>query len=80
MFDNVEAARNFVGRGDEPQKIADQMAPAWLAFVRTGNPNGSALPHWLVYEPDSRATTIFNLESQIESGPLSSVREIMQEG
>ncbi len=80
VFDNVETARNFVGRGDEPQKIADQMAPAWLAFARTGDPNGSALAHWPAYEPGSRATMIFDLESRVESDPLSSIRKIMQQG
>ena len=28
VFDNVEAARSFVGRGDEPRKMAELMAPA----------------------------------------------------
>ena len=34
VFDNVERARDFVGRGDEPQVLADQMSEAWLAFAR----------------------------------------------
>ena len=29
VFDNVERARNFVGRGDEPQRVADTMSSAW---------------------------------------------------
>ena len=42
VFDNVEKARNFVGRGDEPQAVADQMSSAWLAFARTGEPGWPA--------------------------------------
>jgi para-nitrobenzyl esterase len=78
VFDNVEAARNFVGRGEAPQRMADQMAPAWLAFARTGDPNTPALPHWPAYDPASRATMIFDLESRVETDPLSEVRRIMQ--
>jgi len=78
VFDNVEAARNFVGRGEAPQRMADQMAPAWLAFARSGDPNNPALPHWPAYDAASRATMIFDLESRIETDPLSEVRRIMQ--
>ena len=78
VFDNVEAARNFVGRGEAPQRMAEQMAPAWLAFARTGDPNTPALPHWPAYDATSRATMIFDLESRVETDPLSEVRRIMQ--
>jgi para-nitrobenzyl esterase len=78
VFDNVEKARNFVGRGEAPQRMADQMAPAWLAFARSGDPNTPALPHWPAYDAASRATMVFDLESRIETDPLSEVRRIMQ--
>ncbi|MFI4935940.1 MAG: carboxylesterase/lipase family protein, partial [Caulobacterales bacterium] len=45
VFDNVEAARSFMGR-DDPQTLADQMSEAWLAFARSGNPATPALPAW----------------------------------
>jgi para-nitrobenzyl esterase len=78
VFDNVEAARNFVGRGDDPQTLADQMAPSWLAFARTGNPNTPGLPDWPAYDAESRATMIFDLASQIDTDPLAEVRRILQ--
>ena len=78
VFDNVETARNFVGRGEAPQRMAEQMAPAWLAFARTGDPASPALPHWPAYEAATRATMIFDLESRVESDPLAEVRRIMQ--
>ena len=78
MFDNVETARNFVGRGDDPQTLADQMAPAWLAFAATGNPNTGAIPSWPAYDATSRATMIFDLESRIENDPMAEVRKILQ--
>jgi para-nitrobenzyl esterase len=78
VFDNVEAARNFVGRGEVPQRMAEQMAPAWLAFARTGDPNIPALPHWPPYDAQTRATMIFDLESRVENDPLPEIRKIMQ--
>ena len=72
VFDNVEKARNFVGRGDEPQVVADQMSAAWLAFARTGDPG------WPAYNADSRATMQFNLESHVVNDPLPGVRTVLE--
>jgi len=71
VFDNVEKARNFVGRGDEPQRLADQMSSAWLAFARTGDPG------WPAYDARGRATKIFDLESRVERDPLSEIRKVL---
>jgi para-nitrobenzyl esterase len=54
------------------------MAPAWLAFAHTGDPNTAALPRWPAYDAASRATMIFDLESRVENDPLAEVRRIMQ--
>jgi para-nitrobenzyl esterase len=78
VFDNVEAARSFVGRGEAPQSLAEQMAPAWLAFARTGDPNAGGNPHWPAYDADRRSTMIFDLESRVEGDPWSQLRRIMQ--
>ncbi|HEX5264358.1 MAG TPA: carboxylesterase family protein, partial [Phenylobacterium sp.] len=72
VFDNVEKARNFVGRGDEPQAVADQMSAAWLAFARTGDPG------WPAYDATTRTTKLFNVESRIVNDPLSEVRKVLQ--
>ena len=77
VFDTVESARNFVGRGDEPQTLADQMSAAWLAFARTGNPNAEGLPQWAPYKPESRATMIFNVESRVVNDPDPEVRKAL---
>jgi para-nitrobenzyl esterase len=78
VFDNVEAARNFVGRGDDPQTVADQMSQAWLAFARTGDPNTGVNVAWPSYGQKARATMIFDLKSRVETDPLAGVREILQ--
>jgi para-nitrobenzyl esterase len=80
VFDNVESARDFVGRhnGDEPQRVSDQMSEAWLAFARTGNPATAALPDWPAYDAKRRGTMIFDLESKVVDDPWSEVRRILQ--
>jgi len=74
MFDNVETARNFVGAGDEPQILADQMSEAWLAFARSGEPATAALPDWPAYDNGRRATMVFNLESRLAEDPYPAMR------
>jgi para-nitrobenzyl esterase len=79
VFDNVETARNFVGNGDDPQTLAEQMSEAWLAFARTGNPATAALPDWPAYEAGRRATMVFNLESRVVEDPYAGMRKAMHE-
>jgi para-nitrobenzyl esterase len=71
VFDNVEKARNFVGRGEGPEELARQMSAAWLAFARTGDPG------WPAYDAGSRATKIFDLESRVENDPFAEVRKVL---
>jgi para-nitrobenzyl esterase len=77
VFNNVETARAFVGPGKAPQKLADQMQAAWIAFAKTGNPNAAGLPAWPEYDRSRRATMIFNLDSRIEDDPWSRVRSVL---
>jgi para-nitrobenzyl esterase len=77
VFDTVEAARNFVGRGDEPQIVSDQMSAAWLSFARTGDPNVAGAPAWPAYDAKTRATMVFDLESRVEGDPYAEVRRVM---
>jgi para-nitrobenzyl esterase len=74
MFNNVEAARVFTGPGDAPQKLADKMQAAWLAFAKTGNPNCPALPDWPRYDTTRRATMIFDNVCRAADDPLRDVR------
>jgi para-nitrobenzyl esterase len=77
VFDNVDKARSFMGRGDA-QAVAEQMSEAWLAFARTGDPNTPALPDWPAYDAARRATMVFNLESRVVEDPFPAVRAVVQ--
>jgi para-nitrobenzyl esterase len=57
----------MVGTGPEPQRMADVMSSARIAFARSGNPAVAALP-WPAWRPDTRATMVFDLESKVVAG------------
>jgi para-nitrobenzyl esterase len=67
VFDNVAKSASMVGTDPEPQRVADWMSSAWLAFARTGNPATPEL-HWPAWQPDSRATMVFDNESRVVNG------------
>lgn len=77
VFNNIENSRSMVGPGPEPQRVADQMSAAWVAFARSGNPNTEGLPEWRPYNNKSRATMIFNLNSRLQNDPYSEIRKIL---
>jgi para-nitrobenzyl esterase len=66
VFDNVAKSEAMVGTGDEPQRLADQMASAWIAFARTGTPNTNALPQWPPFTMIDRATMVFDRTSRVQ--------------
>ena len=67
VFDNVAKSTSMVGTGPEPQRVADQMSAAWLAFARSGNPATPALP-WPAWQPETNATMVFDVESKVVNG------------
>ena len=36
---------------DTDRKVADVMQAYWVNFIKTGNPNGGALPQWAAFDP-----------------------------
>jgi para-nitrobenzyl esterase len=65
VFDNVAKSEAMVGPGPEPQRLADQMSGAWIAFAQNGNPNTGGVSAWPPFAPDHRATMVFNTESRV---------------
>lgn len=79
VFNNVESSRSMVGPGPEPQRVADLMSSAWIAFARTGNPNTDALPQWPAYTLRRRATMVFNVDSRVQDDPYGEIRRILMQ-
>jgi para-nitrobenzyl esterase len=79
VFDTVAKSESMVGSGKEPQAMADQMCPAWIAFARTGAPQIKTLPAWPAYDATRRATMLFNLQSQVADDPRGDERALLKD-
>ena len=73
LIDN-EQARGIAG--EPPQSLADIVHGAWVSFVKRGDPNGGALPHWPKYNLDARPTMFFDLPSRVVDDPAADEREL----
>lgn len=68
VFDNVALSASIIGTSAaNPQKLAEQISPTWIAFARTGNPNNPAIPDWPAYDTTNRTTMVFDLASKAEA-------------
>jgi para-nitrobenzyl esterase len=79
VFHNIEG-QQMTGNSPESRRVADQMAAAWVAFAKTGNPNHAGIPSWPTYTPDKQQTMIFNQTSHVENAPRSELRAMWSEG
>lgn len=77
FFDNVACAAAMLGKDmAEPQRVADQMCEALIAFAWSGDPNHPALPLWPCYSLGARETMIFDREPRVESDVNAWAREL----
>ena len=63
---------------EEGRRMADLLASAWVAFARTGNPNNPELPEWPAYDPATRPTMVFDVDTRVEEDPLAGLREFWE--
>lgn len=69
VFDNVDARGSRTGTGPEARRLAGQMADAFIALARNGDPAHSAIPQWPQFDLERRATMIFDRDVRIEDDP-----------
>ena len=74
VFDTHGLMPMFAGSGSGPERLAEQVMDAWLAFARTGNPSTETLC-WPAYDAEQRQTMILNVESHVESRPRETERQ-----
>lgn len=66
MFNNIANQREMTGGTPEAYKVADAVSDAWIAFIKTGDPNCSSLPEWEPFNPDENPTMVFDNVSQLK--------------
>ena len=74
VFGTLDAKGAIVGTGPESVAMSNTMSDAFIAFARTGDPNGGALPRWEPYALPRRQTMIFDTVSRMEDDPRGAER------
>src|SRR6185437_8600622 len=67
IFDNPDRWPLTAG---SPQSdiLANEMSAAFVAFAKNGSPGTPKLP-WRAYEPTSKPTMVFNVQSAVQNDP-----------
>lgn len=65
-FNNVANNPHITGGTPAGIKLGETMSSYLLNFVKTGNPNGKGLPNWEAFTPQSEATMLFDVKSEIQ--------------
>jgi para-nitrobenzyl esterase len=73
VFHNLDATP-IVGTRADRFALADLMSDTWIEFARAGDPNHERLPRWDPYDPDRRATMLFDSPPRLEDDPRSEER------
>ncbi|MES1201801.1 MAG: carboxylesterase/lipase family protein [Pseudomonadota bacterium] len=76
VFGNLEASRFIGARTPEAEAVSQVMMDAFIAFAKTGDPNGGGLPRWSPYTLGARETMIFDNTSRMENDPRKAEREL----
>jgi para-nitrobenzyl esterase len=75
VFGTLDAKGSIVGTGPESVAMSNTMSDAFIAFARTGDPNGGSLPKWEPYTLPRRQTMVFDTVSRLEDDPRGVERE-----
>ena len=76
VFGNLDAKGSYAGTGDAARTMSGRLMDAFIAFARTGDPNGPALPRWEPYALPRRQTMIFDTATRQEDDPRREERRL----
>jgi para-nitrobenzyl esterase len=74
IFDRL-ASTGYSRNAPSAKPLSKVMQQAWIAFARTGDPNGIGIPLWPPYALPARSVMMFDVQSHVVSDPKRSERE-----
>lgn len=74
-FYNTDRQLSHTGGGSRPRKLAEKMAGALVAFMKTGSPNGAGLPAWPKYTSEKGETMVYDDEPVVKNDPDREARK-----
>ncbi len=76
-FYNTDRQLSHTGGGSRARKMAEKMAGALLAFMKTGTPNAKGLPIWPKYTTEKGETMIFDDVPVVKNDPDREARKAL---
>ncbi len=67
MFNNISLQPEMTGATKQAYDLADKMSSAWIAFIKTGNPDVKGLPHWEPFNAQTEPVMIFDNKSTLRT-------------
>jgi para-nitrobenzyl esterase len=74
---NTDVMLTHTGGGPRPRALSTKMAGALLQFMKTGDPNGEALPQWPKYSEAHGETMIFDDQCVAKNDPDGEARKAL---
>lgn len=68
-FANTDRCDSMTGGGQDARALSAQVADAFVAFARSGDPNHAGLPRWRPVTREGAATLIFDAKSRFDPDP-----------
>ncbi len=67
----------ILGAGSaDARRMCEDLASAFLAFAKTGDPNNSQIPQWPRFEASQRSTLVFDRNTRAERDPHGALRKL----
>ncbi|HZX74809.1 MAG TPA: carboxylesterase family protein, partial [Cyclobacteriaceae bacterium] len=76
-FYNTDRQLSHTGGGSRARKMAEKMAGALVAFMKTGSPNASGLPQWPKYTSEKGETMVYDDIPVVKNDPDREARKTL---
>ncbi|HEY0436854.1 MAG TPA: carboxylesterase family protein [Phenylobacterium sp.] len=77
-YDNVDPCLNATGGTAAARALSAQMADAWIAFIRTGDPNHKGLAHWPPVSATATPNMLFDTVCRVAEDPDKAERAALK--